>query len=85
MQGAVVNNGNKDSQLSAKLSTKRKGRLRTESETDAGGEAAKSRVSHLSPTREKMPRNASAPHFVLANRNQSTVFTPIARYQKILT
>ena len=35
----------------------------------------------LSPalTRDKMPRNASAPHFVLANRNLSTVFTPIAR------
>ena len=55
---------------------KRRGRTRTESETDAM-EGKKIKSALLSPS--KMPRNASAPHFVVANRNMSTVFTPIAR------
>ena len=63
-----------------RLSTKRRGRPRTESETDGSQEGSKTRLAgYLSPSRGGMPRNASAPHFVLANRNMSSVFTPIAR------
>lgn len=63
----------------SRLSSKRR-RLRTESETDGSQDGSKTKLSgYLSPTRVGMPRNASAPHFVLANRNTSSVFTPIAR------
>ena len=64
-----------------RLSAKRKGRTRTESENEGSLDGSKSRLGLKSPLREcKMPRNQSAPHFVLANRNMSTVFTPISRY-----
>jgi len=63
-----------------RLSAKRKGRTRTESENEGSLDGSKSRLGLKSPLREcKMPRNQSAPHFVLANRNMSTVFTPISR------
>ena len=69
----------KGSQL--RLSSKRKGRNRSESENEGSLEGSKSRLGLKSPLREcKMPRNQSAPHFVLANRNMSTVFTPLSRY-----
>jgi len=42
-------------------------------------EGKKIKSALLSPSRERLPRNASAPHFVVANRNMSSVFTPIAR------
>ena len=65
-----------------RLSSKRKGRNRTESENGGSLDGSKSRLGLKSPLREcKMPRNQSAPHFVLANRNMSTVFTPLSRYQ----
>ena len=73
--GAASKNG---SQL--RLSSKRKGRNRTESENDGSLDGSKSRLGLKSPLREcKMPRNQSAPHFVLANRNMSTVFRPLSR------
>ena len=63
-----------------RLSAKRKSRNRTESENDGSLEGSKSRLGLKSPIKEcKMPRNQSAPHFVLANRNMSAVFTPLAR------
>lgn len=64
-----------------RLSAKKKNRKRTESETEGSLEGSKSGLGLKSPVKDcKMPRNQSAPHFVLANRNMSTVFTPIARY-----
>ena len=64
-----------------RLSAKKKNRKRTESETEGSLEGSKSGLGLKSPIKDcKMPRNQSAPHFVLANRNMSTVFTPIARY-----
>ena len=80
-QAAAEHNGagsKNDSQL--RLSSKRKGRNRTESENEGSLDGSKSRLGLKSPLREcKMPRNQSAPHFVLANRNMSTVFTPLSR------
>ena len=80
-QAAAEHNGaasKKGSQL--RLSSKRKGRNRTESENDGSLDGSKSRLGLKSPLREcKMPRNQSAPHFVLANRNMSTVFRPLSR------
>ena len=74
--GVASQNG---SQL--RLSSKRKGRNRSESENEGSLEGSKSRLGLKSPLRDcKMPRNQSAPHFVLANRNMSTVFTPLSRY-----
>ena len=75
--GAASQNGSH-----LRLSAKRKGRNRTESETEGSLDGSKSRLGLKSPLREcKMPRNQSAPHFVLANRNMSTVFTPLSRYK----
>ena len=61
--------------MSSKLSMKRRVRLRN-SECESS-EASKQGL--LSPDRDRLPRNASAPHMVVMGRNMSTVFTPIAR------
>jgi len=69
----------KDSQ---KPSVRRKGRGRTISENDAPGDLSGSRgkLGVKSPVKEgRIPRNQSAPHFAVANRNMSTTFTPLNR------
>ena len=68
---------------SHKQSARRKGRGRTISENDNPGDLSGSRgkLGVKSPVKEgRIPRNQSAPHFAVANRNMSTTFTPLNRY-----
>ena len=67
---------------SHKQSARRKGRGRTISENDNPGDLSGSRgkLGVKSPVKEgRIPRNQSAPHFAVANRNMSTTFTPLNR------
>jgi len=75
-----------DSFHSHKQSARRKGRGRTTSENDGGHlgngdlSGSKGKLGIKSPTKEgRIPRNQSAPHFAVANRNMSTTFTPLTR------
>ncbi len=54
-----------------------KRRVRLRNSEGESSEASKQGL--LSPDRDRLPRNASAPQMVVIGRNMSTVFTPIAR------
>jgi len=89
-QGVAANdtkkeqNGSLQDVFPSKLSTRRKGRMRTTSENECGNSelnGSRGKLGLKSPTKEgRIPRNQSAPHFALANsRNLSATFTPLSR------
>jgi len=75
----------KDDIGSKQLLTKRTGRLRTVSENEKAKKPLSPVTVTVSPTKEsKIPRNQSAPHFVLNARNMSTTFIPLSRVNSVV-